>query len=168
MSSERLEIFKSDLTVTPKTREILLKVFRNHLTLYNQALKYLTDNPDISLKDFKKCVLEITSKFEGEMVYPSLGTEHYYLYRKHKKNIKFQKLVTSVQYLTFVVSDEKKFKFLKFDRQAKTVEITGNSLTMNYEGDLPELNPRKRNFVNIGYSSEEDKFKISVFCAELD
>lgn len=155
-------IFYSDLTILDNGRDKLIGLLRKHLVLYNQALDAINKNPQIRYKELYRKIKE-QNEDTGSYDPASFSIELHYLYRKFRLNRRNKKLVTNVQYLTYIVTKEETFKYIKIDRNSRIIHLINPNIMCSYEGDMPEFKENIKHYINIGYSANEDTFKVSIF-----
>ena len=165
LTTKRL-IFTDDLEVTQEGRDKLLAVYRKHLLIYNSALDILQKEEGIKYKSLLKQIKQAHIDDE-DFDASSFSVELYYLYRKVKNNRKSKKLVTQVQYLTYIVTNEAKYKSITIDRHNKVIKLNNIDIELKYTKDIPEFKMNNKYFVNIGYSTNLNKFKVSIFSVPL-
>ena len=142
--------------------ELLKKVFKNHLYLYNIAIKMLEDNPTLSLLELQEKVKAyVNDNNVFPVIFESLSYEIYYMYRKYQKNIRNQKLFNDIQYLTFKFCNPKKKKLLVYLAPGERMVIRLASLLT--EDEIEELKTDKNKFINISYSPQLNVYMMNIF-----
>ena len=142
--------------------ELLKKVFKNHLYLYNIAIKMLEDKPDTPLLELQeKIKTYVNDNNIFPIIFESLSYEIYYMYRKYQKNIRNQKLFNDIQYLTFKFCNPKKKKLLVYLAPGERMVIRLASLLT--EDEIEELKTDKNKFINISYSPQLNVYMMNIF-----
>lgn len=161
--SKKEVIAAREITFNDDIKKIIKEALRNHVILYNHSLELLNKNPQLELKELKKQVFAYAKeKNYYPIIKDSLSIELYYLYKKFKRNIKHQKLITDIQYLTFILLKlTKKLIKITVDKEKNVKFSLANFLTDEEVNMLNEDDNEK--FFNISYSPESDKFMLSVF-----
>ena len=139
------------------------KCFTNHLVIYNESLEILQNSPEIN---FKSLTSKVYSYIRNNNITPyiksALLNELYYQHKKFKRNIKIKKLLTDIQYLTFVSKDYT-CKSIKFDLVNNCLVIPSVECDISLEDKLPELNSNELIYINISYSNINDKYKVTIY-----
>ena len=132
--SKKEVIAAREITFNDDIKKIIKEALRNHVILYNHSLELLNKNPQLELKELKKQVFAYAKeKNYYPIIKDSLSIELYYLYKKFKRNIKHQKLITDIQYLTFILLKlTKKLIKITVDKEKKQALMI-NSLFEYFE-----------------------------------
>ena len=150
-------VVTSDLDVTLK------KCFMNHLVIYNHSLGILYNNSEMNFKSLMKSVSSyITEKSITPILQLPLMSELYYQYKKFKRNIRIQKLVTDIQYFTFLCNGYE-CKNLLFNKEKDRIQIQGFTGQIELSKPLPSISTDQAIYLNLSYSNIEDKYKLSVY-----
>lgn len=163
MIMNKKNIYLSDIKITPDLDTYLKKCFLNHLVIYNYSLELLIKSPNIKLRDLKfKCHEFIKNKGIVEVISNPLFNELYYQYKKFKKkNIRTNKTLSGIQYITFLVSGYSNNCFVV---KGNTILLNGIDGHIEVEKDLPELTKEDTAlYFNISYSAQESKYQLSIF-----
>jgi len=159
----RNNLYTEYVDITPDLDAILKKCFVNHLLVYNQALAFLYENEELTFKNLKKMIVAyIGERKLSPIIEIALYNEIYYQYKKFKRNIKIQKLITDIQYFTFLckgyttksltVSDDR--KTIRFDDFAGHIEL---------KKELPPVTDEELIYMNLSFSNIENKYMISIY-----
>ncbi len=156
------KVYSRYMAVPDELDKKLKKVFMNHLVVYNYCLSALCDNPMMTFKDLKK---HATQYVEAKQISPvfdlALYNELYYQYNKFKSNIRVQKLVTDIQYFTFLLKGyECKNVHISSDRAR--IEFSDVDGGVDLDEPLPELSSQDLTYLNISYSNQENRYKLSL------
>lgn len=156
-------LYNEYVQITPELDTVLKKCFVNHLLLYNQALTYLYKDEELSFKNLKKQILVyISEKNIKPIIDIALYNEIYYQYKKFKRNIKIQKLITDIQYFTFLCKNYvSKALIVSEDRKSIKFEDFEGQILLNKE--LPTVDEEDLIYINISFSNIENKYMISVY-----
>jgi hypothetical protein len=161
MRMNRNLIYKEEVEVTEELDRFLKKCFKNHLILYNYALSKLIEDPNIDLIKIKSMVYDYTVEHNiRDILRSALYMEIHYLYKKFTSNNLREKLLTNIQYLTFIVFREVP-SFLTIERDYLKLG--------NFRGEIRLHKPLESVkdydvlYVNLSYSSKEDKYMLSIF-----
>ena len=161
MSNKNL--YSEYIHVSADLDEALKRCFMNHLVLYNYSLSLLYDKPYSSFKDIMKQVdARIEEKNTTPIIHIALMNELYYQYKKFKRNIRVQKLVTDIQYFTFF-SNGYNCRSMDVSEDRKSITLNDLPGVITLDKPLPELNDEEVVYINISYSNAEDKYKISMY-----
>lgn len=156
-------IYNEYVIVTKDLDVSLKKCLMTHLVIYNFSLTLLYDNPEMTFKTLMKLITGyIEEKKIVSILELPLMNELYYQYKKFKKNIKIQKLVTDIQYFTFI-SKGYLCKNLVVSEDRQTIFINGFNGHIELDIPLPEINQNETVYINLSYSTNTDKYKISVY-----
>lgn len=157
----RQNLYKEDISVSDDLSSVLKKYLLNHLVLYNHTLEVLEKTPNIKFKDLKKIIYNyIIDKQIKEYISSCLYNEIYYLYKKYINNVKSQKCLTDIQYLTFYVNSYNNKNFNLVDNKIIFKNIEGH-IELNKK--LPELDENELFYFNISYSNNENKYQLSIY-----
>lgn len=141
----------------------LKKCFVNHLIVYNYCLKLLYDNPELSFRIMKKQAVQyLQEQGIAPVLDVALFNELYYQHKKFKFNIRVQKLITDIQYFTFLLKDYncKNFALTSDLSQIHFEDLSG---VLRLTKPLPPLPAETVVYLNLSYSNAEDKYKISIY-----
>lgn len=161
----KANIYSEYIDVDPDVDAAMKKVFMNHLVIYNISLAILYKHPEISFKDLKKQALHyVVSRNIAPVFELALCNELYYQYKKFKSNIRVQKLVTDIQYFTFLLKDHScKSLILKEDH--KTLYFPEIDMSVTLSKELPEFKEDSLTYLNLSYSNQENRYKLSLHAA---
>lgn len=158
-------IYNEYVEVTSDLDIILKKCFMNHLVIYNHSLGLLYNNSELNFKSLMKSVSNyITDKSINPILQLPLMSELYYQYKKFKRNIRIQKLVTDIQYFTFLCNGYE-CKNLLFNKEKDRIQIQGFIGEIKLPKPLPSIPFEQSIYLNLSYSNIEDKYKLSVYRA---
>ena len=150
------------LVVPDELDKLLKKVFMNHLVVYNHCLGVLCDNPTMTFKGLKK---HATQYVETKQISPvfdlALYNELYYQYNKFKSNIRVQKLVTDIQYFTFLLKGYE-CKNIHISPDRMKISFSDIEGQIDLDEPLPELSSEDITYLNISYSNQENRYKLSL------
>lgn len=157
-------IYVEYIEVTDDLDAILKKCFINHLVLYNYALSVRYDNEDITFKNLKKKVMQHAKESNIRPIMDAaLYNDIYYLCRKFSKNIKIQKLVTDIQYFTFLCkgygSGNNKFT-ISDNRREIVFDLFPGKIVLPTE--LPYVRDDELLYFNLSYSGVEQRYMLSI------
>jgi hypothetical protein len=156
-------VLTSPIIVSEEDRKKLLNIYRNHLVMYNKALKILKENPDMSFKKLINIIRDEASKEPDNYALSCLSVEIHYLYMKYRRDVKSIKSIDDVQYLSFLYTNENKFKYLTIDRMDNTITINPNGIKLYCKEEIPSFKKGCKTFMNFGYKPREDSFTLTVF-----
>ena len=141
----------------------LKKCFVNHLVVYNHCLRLLYEDPELSFRNMKKQAIQyLRDNNITQVLDTALFNELYYQHKKFKFNIRVQKLITDIQYFTFLVKDYQCKNFtVSTDRQK--LFFTDSAGVMSVHKELPQLSSDTLVYLNISYSNAEDKYKLNIY-----
>jgi hypothetical protein len=133
------------------------------MLLYNQALEYLHNDEELTFKSLKKQIIaNLREKQLSPVIEIALFNELYYQYKKFKRNVKIQKLITDVQYFTFL-SKGYITRSLVVSEDRKTITFEGFEGSVNLQKELPEISEEESFYINISFSNIENKYMISLY-----
>ena len=160
----RTNLYNEDVEViTPDLDVILKRCFVNHLLVYNQALSYLHKDEELTFKDLKKQIVKyIAEKKLAPVIEIALFNEIYYQYKKFKRNVKIQKLITDIQYFTFLCKGYTGRSLIVSDDRM-TVRFEGFPGEIKLKKELPTIGVEEPLYVNLSFSNIENKYKISIY-----
>lgn len=158
------KIYDDYVTVTSSLDVILKKCLVNHMLIYNYSLQELYADSEISFKALmKKVRTHIRVKEITTYIDIALMSELYYQYKKFKKNIRIQKLITDIHYFTFISNGyNSKHLFVSPDRLTVRIRLFEDQGEFTLHEPLPELQENELIYFNISYSNAEDRYKISI------
>ena len=156
-------IYDNYVQVDESLDKYLKKCFVNHLVVYNYCLRLLYEDPELSFRNMKKLATQyLNDKQITQVLDTALFNELYYQQKKFKFNIRVQKLITDIQYFTFLVKDYQCKNFsVSEDRKSLRFNDTNGVMTMDKE--LPQLPSDTLVYLNISYSNVEDKYKLNIY-----
>jgi len=156
------KVYSCYLDVPESLDKKLKKIFMNHLVVYNHCLGVLCGNPETTFKGPKKQASQyVASKQIAPIFDLALYNELYYQYNKFKSNIRVQKLVTDIQYFTFLLKGyDAKNVHISADR--KKISFTDIEGCIELEEPLPTLSSEDITYLNISYSNQENRYKLSM------
>ena len=145
-----------------------LKSYMNtHLVYLNEALDTLKAQPHLSLRDLKTIVREKIWKDNPEYVLTDVVyNELYYMYKKFVRRCKRVKLLTDIQYMTFIVQGLNG-KGVCYTPGSFRLRLPGRSGTVTLLKPLPQWQEGSMLFLNLSYSGLEDQFRLSVFTSPM-
>ena len=157
-------IYVEYVEVTDDLSAILKKCFINHLVLYNYALTIRYENEDITFKNLKKKVVQHAKEANiSPIIDSALYNDIYYLCRKFRRNIKIQKLVTDIQYFTFLCkgysSSNNKFTIQPNRREIVFDQFPGK---ITLPSELPYVREDELLYLNLSYSGVEQRYMLSI------
>lgn len=155
---KRKPIFFCELNISEESRKSLLKVFQNHLVIYNYFLDITYKNINLNYKEKKNLIKEF---IDNNKIYPyiinAVFNEIYYQEKKVRRNIFKEKILTEIQYLT--ITDNT----LIYDPVTRKCFIKYTDIEFYLNKDLNEEIFLRRKYVNISYSVNKDKFEFKIF-----
>lgn len=158
------KIYDEVVHVDESLDSLLKKAFVNNLLVYNYCLSVLYKNPEMSFQSLRKKAERYIDK---ENLYPiikrALHNELYYQYKKFRLNVRSQKTLTSIQYLTFVINSYNNVCFtVNKDRtELNLIELPG---TIKLNTPLPELNGETDTvYVNLSYGTKDNAYRINMY-----
>lgn len=159
----RTNLYNEDVEITPDLDAILKKCFVNHLLVYNQALSYLHEDSEMTFKGLKKEIQKyITERELTPIIEIALLNEIYYQYKKFKRNVKIQKLITDIQYFTFLCKGYST-RSLIVSEDRLSVKFEGFPGEIKLKKALPVASEENTFYVNLSFSNIENKYKISIY-----
>lgn len=157
------KIYSEYVEVSPELDKQLKKSLINHLVIYNYSLSQLHTNPEITFKNLMKSVhTYIDIRKMSPVILLALMNEIYYQFKKFKRNIRMQKLVTDIQYFTFI-GKIPNCNNLKIDLDKNTIKIDEFSGEISLTKPLPEVDKDLNVYYNISYSNTEDRYKLTIY-----
>lgn len=156
-------LYNEFVEITPDLDAVLKKCFVNHLLVYNQALSFLHDNEELTFKNLKKMIVKyIAERKLSPIIEIALFNEIYYQYKKFKRNVKIQKLITDIQYFTFLCKGYSTRSLIISDDRT-TVKFDGFPGQIELKKELPTINEDEALYVNLSFSNIENKYMISIY-----
>jgi len=156
-------IYNEYVIVTDDLNKTLKKCFMNHLVVYNYSLGILYENPETVFNSLIKTVTRyIKDKKIEPIIFQPLTNEIYYQYKKFKRNIRVQKLITDIQYFTFL-SNGNKCKNLLINNEEMYISINNFEGKILLDKPLPEILENSITYINLSYSNMEDRYKLSIY-----
>lgn len=154
--------FYNEEVIVSKELDITFKkCLLNHLILYNHILEVLEKDPHITFRKLKKIIHEyITSKKIEEYLASSLYHEMHYLYKKYASNNRTFKQLSDIQYLTFYINDYNNKNFSLKENRIIFANFKG---CIELKKDFPIIENKELVYLNLSYSTNEDKYKISIY-----
>lgn len=159
----RNNLYNEYVDITPDLDAVLKKCFINHLLVYNQALSFLHKDEELTFKNLKKQIIKyISEKQLSPIIEIALFNEIYYQFKKFKRNVRIQKLITDIQYFTFLCKGYSTRSLLvSEDRMKITFDGFPGEITMKKE--LPTISEEESLYVNLSFSNIENKYMISIY-----
>ncbi len=158
-------LYSQFVDVDQETDSFLKRSFLQHMSVYNQCLGLLRDDPEISFKNVKKYADNyVTTQQLTYVNKEALANELFYQFKKFKRNIRVQKLVTDIHYFT-LIGKGNKFGKSVFQHGSKQIALTDIPGEIRLPEPLPYLDREESYYLNISYSNREDKFKLTLFKA---
>jgi hypothetical protein len=114
----------------------------------------------------KMVVSYIEEKHLTPVIHTALMNELYYQYKKFKRNIRMQKLVSDIQYFT-ILSKGYVNPTLHFDLPNNTITVESFPGIIKLNKPLPQLLDGGVIYVNFSYSGDEDKYKMSIHSSKI-
>lgn len=159
----RNNLYNEDVEITPDLDVILKRCFVNHLLVYNQALSFLHKNDELTFKDLKKQIVKyIAEKKLAPVIEIALFNEIYYQYKKFKRNVKIQKLITDIQYFTFLCKGYTGRSLIVSDDRMK-ITFEGFAGEIQLKKELPVMAADDPVYVNLSFSNIENKYRMSIY-----
>ncbi|EKD89663.1 MAG: hypothetical protein ACD_33C00014G0005 [uncultured bacterium] len=150
-------IYENEVIVDETFNKNIKECFINHLNIYNHALEISFNNPAMGFKEKRKLVNDyINNKNFNNIVIEAVYMELYYQHKKFIKNIKSQKLLTSIQYLTFIN------KGLIFDFINNTVKIKNIDGIIKLEKPITKEMLEGDRYINFSYSGSDNKYLLKI------
>lgn len=159
----RNNIYNHDVDISPDLDTILKKCFVNHLLVYNQALTFLHRDGELTFKSLKKEIVKYIAERKLSLIIEiALYNEIYYQYKKFKRNVKIQKLITDIQYFTFLCKGY----------TARSLIVSDDRMSVKFEGfpgeitlkeQLPVIAEEEMVYLNLSFSNIENKYMISIY-----
>ena len=163
------QIYSYKVEVHEPLKTDLKKVLKNHLVLYNHALMLLKENPHMEMKELTKRILkEIESNNIKPYIRHCLSIELFYLYLKFQRNNKSQKLISDIQYLTFLFDRENENKDFIIDRENGIIHLRHLEGDIYLNEKIPEFDKDKLTYCNLSYSNISDEFLLTIFTVDKD
>lgn len=159
------KIYDEYVHVSKDMDETLKRCLVNHMLVYNYSLQKLYDNPEVTFKSVLKDTINHTN-FKGiaPIIHIALMNELYYQYKKFKRNIRVQKLITDLHYFTFI-SIGYASKNLEVNADRTVVKIKDVPGELICDEPLPRIEDDTLIYFNISYSNAEDRYKVSIHIA---
>jgi len=159
----RNSLYSEYVDVTPDLDKMLKKCFVNHLLVYNQALSFLYQDETLTFKNLKRLINDyISEKKLSPINDTTLYNEIYYQYKKFRRNIRIQKLITDIQYFTFL-SRGYRTRGLIISNDRKVIYFKGFPGRINLNKELPEISKEDLIYINISFSNIENRYRISIY-----
>ncbi len=154
-------LYNEEVNISEDLDVTLKKCFLNHLVLYNYMLEIIEKDPYITFRKLKKVMQEyIQTKKIEEYLASSLYHEMHYLYKKYNNNNKSSKQLSSIQYLTFYINDYNNRNFTLEDNKITFSNFKGY---IELKKEFPVIVNKELIYLNISYSANENKYKISIY-----
>jgi len=163
--NDRKLVYKEKVEVTESLDSELKKCFKNHLTLYNYALDLLKKE-NLEFSELKERIIEHIKEINlAPVIYSSFNTELFYLCKKAKKNIFNEKMLTGIQYMTFILSKD------VFYKNIGVLDIRRFSIKLKHFDGLIKLKKEvvineddfEKIYFNLSLSSKEDSYMLTIF-----
>ena len=149
--------------VSEETSSYLKRCFLQHMAIYNHCLSLLYTDQEIPFKKVKKYAEGyVDSKELTNVIKQPLANELFYQYKKFGKNIRVQKRVTDIHYLTFI-GNGTKFGEVTITPGDTSIIISGVPGELKFTKPLPDLDRDKVYYLNVSYSNRGDLFKVTIF-----
>lgn len=159
----RNNLYNEDVEITPDLDVVLKKCFVNHLLVYNQALSFLHKDEEMTFKNLKKEIIKyIAERKLSPIIEIALFNEIYYQYKKFKRNVKIQKLITDIQYFTFLCKGYSTRTLIVSDDRM-SVKFDGFAGEIKLKKPLPVIGADDPLYVNLSFSNIENKYMISIY-----
>ena len=160
-------LYSEYVKVTEDLDIALKKCFVNHLVIYNYGLNLLYHGPEMTFNNLKRSAITyIRQKNISPVLDLAIYNELYYQFKKFKRNIRVQKLVTAIQYFTFLLKGYQ-CKCLEISEDRSTITFIGLPGVMQLTTPLPELNEEDIIYLNLSYSNQEDRYKLSSYLSAM-
>lgn len=160
-------LYSEYVKVTEDLDSALKKCFVNHLVIYNYGLNLLYHDPEMTFNNLKRSANSYTQqKNISPILDLAIYNELYYQFKKFKRNIKVQKLVTDIQYFTFLLKGYQ-CRCLEISEDKTSITFTGLPGVMKLSTPLPELNEEDVIYLNLSYSNQEDRYKLSLHLSTM-
>ena len=157
--SEVRTLYDYDIHPPPELREYLVKVLHNHMVFYNHMLQHYAGNRLMSLIELKKLARrELATGQFSPYIAPALFSDIHYLW---KKNNFRQKLFTSIQYMTVVLS-RWDYTALHYDQQSQTLHFAGGPQALKLSTPLPPFAPNTQCYFTLSYAPSSNNFRIVI------
>jgi hypothetical protein len=159
----KTKLYSEYVDVSEELDKQLKRCFINHLVIYNYSLEQLLASPELNFKKLTKIVTEyVNSSKLTPVIDTAYMNELYYQYKKFKRNIRVQKKLTDIQYFTFITKQYKS-KSIKYDTTENRIHVTELSGYIQLTEPLPRLNQDDIIYLNLSYSNNEDRYRISIY-----
>lgn len=159
----RNNLYNEYVDISPDLDAVLKKCFVNHLLVYNQALSFLHKDEELTFKGLKKQIIKyIGEKQLSPIIEIALFNEIYYQFKKFKRNVKIQKLITDIQYFTFLCKGYST-RSITVSADRKTVTFDGFPGQITLKKELPVVGEEEPLYVNLSFSNIENKYMISIY-----
>lgn len=156
-------LYNEYVDISPDLDTKLKKCFVNHMLLYNQALDYLHKNEELTFKSLKKQIINhLKDKQLTPIIEIALFNELYYQYKKFKRNVRIQKLITDVQYFSFL-SKGYTTRSLVVNEDRKSITFEGFEGSIHLDKELPKINEEESFYINLSFSNIENRYMISIY-----
>lgn len=159
-----LKIYNEVATPKEGLDAILKKCLLTHLSIYNYSLEILKQQPGIPYASLREKVFQhIEANQILNLHIQAVQNELYYQYKKFKRGGCSQKLLSSIQYFTFLV---KGFHngLIQLDPTRTQLSFAGHQGYLELAKPLPLLEtPDQPLYLNLSYSAMENQFVLSVF-----
>ena len=157
--SEVRVLYDHDVHPSPALREYLVKALHNHMVFYNHMLQMYSSNRLMTRKQINDLArAELANGQFSPYIAPALFNDIYYLW---KKNNFRQKLFTSIQYMTLVLS-RWDCVTLQYCPDKCELRFTGAPEALTLPAPLPTIPEGLQCYFTLSYAPSSDNFRIAV------
>lgn len=158
------KIYETSVNISDEDKKVLKKVLLNHLLVYNYSLGLLYNNSEERFEKVSKLSSDFITEKDLLVLKTAVHNELYYQFKKFKRNVKVQKNITDIQYVTFTVNSYENTSFTVAEDKM-SITLTGPETVLNLEKELPDVDGLNMLYFNISYSSIEDRFILNIYAS---
>lgn len=166
MKKNHNKIYDEYVQVPTDIKEYIIDSCKNQRKLCIVALDMLNDNKELSFKDLKQDIKDyILDNNIKPVIIECLNNELYYKYKDYQKGKIVKISNDDIYYLTSIFYSYSGRNF-KYEQGSLELTLFNHLKGIIIPKALPVLKDGSINFINLGYSSIEDRFVLSMYTKE--
>lgn len=154
------KIYCEKVEVSDNLQEQLSQCCRNHLVLYNQVLEHFRQNKAMTYRELRDYTTQLVDSSDLKPVIKEIVLSD--IYHMHKKSDYKQKLITSIQYLSLIVTDYYSNRNLEYKQKAMTLRFRAMKGRIFLPKELPPIEFGDSVYLNLSYSADSG-FELAIF-----